>query len=72
MYYNDICDIIRKSEEKTFTCEMINGNIINLDLKVREDNFSPVPVYADTEDTVLPLYLARDILNVIPTSKYRK
>ena len=53
MYYADIVKTIRKSKEQDFVCEMINGDIREIELDVLEDSFYPVPVYRGT-DSVLP------------------
>lgn len=70
MYYNDIVKTIRESKEQRFVCEMINGDIREIELDVFDDPYSPVPVYRGT-DSVLPWFIARDIISITPKSKYR-
>lgn len=69
MYYNDIVKTIRESKEQDFVCEMINGDIREIQLDVFDDPYSPVPVYRGT-DSVLPWFIARDIISITPKSKY--
>ena len=71
MYYDDIVKTIRESKEQSFVCEMINGNIREIELDVFDDPYSPVPVYRGT-DSVLPWFIARDIISVTPKSKYKE
>lgn len=70
MYYNDIVKTIRESKEQDFVCEMINGDIREIELDVFDDPYSPVPVYRGT-DSVLPWFIARDIISITPKSKYK-
>lgn len=70
MYYNDIVKTIRESKEQDFVCEMINGDIREIQLDVFDDPYSPVPVYRGT-DSVLPWFIARDIISITPKSKYK-
>ena len=70
MYYADIVKTIRKSKEQDFVCEMINGDIREIELDVFEDSFYPVPVYRGTV-SVLPWFVVRDIISITPKSKYR-
>ena len=70
MYYEDICKVIDESNESTFVCEMINGSVQEMNLKVQWDEYSPVPVYVDG-GWVLPWFIARDIISITPKSKYR-
>lgn len=70
MYYENIVKTIRESKEQSFICEMINGDIREIELDILEDSFSPVPVYRGT-DFVLPWFIARDIISITPKSKYR-
>lgn len=69
MYYNDIVKTIRESKEQDFVCEMINGDIREIELDVFDDPYSPAPVYRGT-DSVLPWFIARDIISITPKSKY--
>lgn len=71
MYYNDIVKTIRESKEQDFVCEMINGDIREIQLDVFDDPYSPVPVYRGT-DSVLPWFIARDIISITPKSKYKE
>lgn len=70
MYYNEICKTISESNEKTFVCEMINGSVKEMDLKVQPDDYAPVPVYVES-GWVLPWYIARDIISITPKNKYK-
>lgn len=70
MYYADIVKSIRESKEQDFVCEMINGDIREIELDVLEDSFFPVPVYRGTA-FVLPWFIARDIISITPKSKYK-
>ena len=70
MYYDDIVKTIRKSKEQDFVCEMINGDIREIQLDVFDDPYCPVPVYRGT-DSVLPWFIARDIISITPKSKYK-
>ena len=70
MYYNEICKTISESNENTFVCEMINGSVKEMDLKVQPDDYAPVPVYVES-GWVLPWYIARDIISITPKNKYK-
>ena len=70
MYYADIVKTIRKSKEQDFVGEMINGDIREIELDFIDDSFFPYPVYRGT-DSVLPRFIARDIISITPKSKYR-
>ena len=75
MYYEDIAKVIKESGEKSFTCEMINGSIRVFDLEVYDDGFQVTPIYPRNsgDDYVIPMpfYIARDIVKIVPTSKYK-
>ena len=76
MNYTDIVKVIKESGEKNFTCEMINGRVETFDLEIYEDCFMAIPVIPNTskyraEINPLPRYIARDIISIIPTNKYK-
>mgnify|MGYP007101836793 CR=1 FL=1 len=72
MYYDDIVAAINASKEtdgeRSFICEMVNGSISEMRLDVLDDPYSPVPVYRGTS-SVLPWFVARDIIRIVPKSE---
>jgi hypothetical protein len=70
MLYEDIAKVVSENTDKSFIAEMINGSVKTLELDVMRDKFFDYPVYFRTND-ILPWFIARDIIKIVPESRYR-